>query len=527
MNQVVANYSEANIPLEVMWTDIDYMEYRRTMSLDPYRFPLDKMQELVHTLHDRQQKYIVMVDPAVAKVDYPTYERGVSEDAFMKLENGSWYTGVVWAGPSVFPDWFAPATQTYWNDQFEAFFSPEDGVDIDGLWIDMNEASNFCDYPCPDPELYSIQNNNPPRPPPARMYSPYAIPGFSDDFQPQCSAYVTFNVNAIVNITAEYLLLLGEAFALGNGIPRDAPLMWPYETDPPVFNLTVQLPANTEVSYEYVRYEYSVDGTYTFETENRTVQTGDCNGFDDPQQVNDELDDSASAQPRKLLRRTLPENHPHHVQILHPRQTPFPDTSGSMLGLPDRELLNPPYNISNHQGEGNLSVQTIPTNLYHRNGLNEYDAHNLYGTMMSTASRWAMINRRPGLRPLMYAVVVFVTRNLVAVLTPSQHYSIDICWRWAACWVWDRHSALKMCATDLLPRHWFGDNIATWLQYRTSIQQMIEFAGLFQMPMVGSDVCGFNGNTTIYLCSRWAMLGAVSLGHLCSNDARRVLMVLT
>lgn len=124
-----------------MWTDIDYMHYRRTMSLDPLRFPIDKMQQMVRTLHDRQQKYIVMVDPAVAKVSYPPYDEGVEDDVFMKEQNGTWYTGVVWAGSSVFPDWFAPNTQRYWNEQFEDFFSPEDGIDIDGLWIDMNEVS--------------------------------------------------------------------------------------------------------------------------------------------------------------------------------------------------------------------------------------------------------------------------------------------------------------------------------------------------------------------------------------------------
>jgi alpha-glucosidase len=100
---VIANYSTANNPLETMWTDIDYMNYRRTLSLDPARFPLDKMRQMIDHLHAHQQHYIVMVDPAVAKYPYTPFQQGQSSDAFLKRQNDSLYTGVVWAGASVFP----------------------------------------------------------------------------------------------------------------------------------------------------------------------------------------------------------------------------------------------------------------------------------------------------------------------------------------------------------------------------------------------------------------------------------------
>ena len=91
--EVIANYSAADIPLETMWTDIDYMDLRKVFTLDPERFPLARMRDIVQYLHAHEQHYVMMVDPGVAHQNYPTYNRGAADDIFLKRPNGSYFEG--------------------------------------------------------------------------------------------------------------------------------------------------------------------------------------------------------------------------------------------------------------------------------------------------------------------------------------------------------------------------------------------------------------------------------------------------
>eukprot|EP00246_Nothoceros_aenigmaticus_P004860 TRINITY_DN1657_c0_g1_i1.p1 TRINITY_DN1657_c0_g1~~TRINITY_DN1657_c0_g1_i1.p1 ORF type:complete len:909 (+),score=151.26 TRINITY_DN1657_c0_g1_i1:150-2876(+) len=142
LEYVVAKYKESNIPLDVMWTDIDYMDGWRDFTLDPVNFPEDGMQKFVEKLHADGQKYVVIIDPGIMVDDnYTSYVRGLEADIFVKNAAGENYLGQVWPGPVYFPDFLNPNTLPYWTREISDFHKI---LPYDGLWIDMNEPSNFC-----------------------------------------------------------------------------------------------------------------------------------------------------------------------------------------------------------------------------------------------------------------------------------------------------------------------------------------------------------------------------------------------
>jgi alpha-glucosidase len=51
---------------------------------------------------------------------------------------------------------------SFWTNEIQLFFNASSGVDVDGLWIDMNEPASFCGYPCNDPFEQAARQGLPP-----------------------------------------------------------------------------------------------------------------------------------------------------------------------------------------------------------------------------------------------------------------------------------------------------------------------------------------------------------------------------
>ena len=186
--QVVANYSEAGIPLETMWSDIDYMDHRAVFTSSPTLYPRSLYRQVVDSLHHNKQRFVMMVDPAVAVREYGTYNRGAEQDVFIKRwdGSGSYHNGVVWPGRTVFPDWYHPNTTQWWIDEFKTFFDPNTGYNIDALWIDMNEPASFLPYIDANPDRIAVEQDSPPKAPTSRA-PPYPIEGIPGTFPPSNS----------------------------------------------------------------------------------------------------------------------------------------------------------------------------------------------------------------------------------------------------------------------------------------------------------------------------------------------------
>ncbi|THU98207.1 hypothetical protein K435DRAFT_777589 [Dendrothele bispora CBS 962.96] len=147
----VENMRAADIPLEVMWNDIDLYHALRDFTSDPVSFPAEEMRSFIRELAENDQKYIPILDAALPKLTnatdiYHPYTKGAELDTFVKNPDGSEYIGQVWPGYTVFPDWFSNTTQDWWTEALLNWSLS--GIEFSGIWLDMNEIASFCTGSC-------------------------------------------------------------------------------------------------------------------------------------------------------------------------------------------------------------------------------------------------------------------------------------------------------------------------------------------------------------------------------------------
>ncbi|MDX9773425.1 MAG: glycoside hydrolase family 31 protein [Bacteroidales bacterium] len=138
VKEVASEFRKRNIPCDVIWMDIDYMQDFKIFTFNPEDFP--DPAGLNDYLHSINFKSVWMIDPGVKKEEgYFVYEQGTAGDNWVHSSSNNVYSGDVWPGKCVFPDFTMPETRQWWGTLYNDFIN----TGIDGVWNDMNEPSVF------------------------------------------------------------------------------------------------------------------------------------------------------------------------------------------------------------------------------------------------------------------------------------------------------------------------------------------------------------------------------------------------
>ena len=107
---VIANYEKNGIPLDTIWSDIDYMKDFEDFTIDEENFPLSDMKKI-----KENYRYIPIIDAGIM-VNGIAYAEGLKRNVFVNDALGKPFVGSVWPGDTTFVDFLHPNASKYWSD---------------------------------------------------------------------------------------------------------------------------------------------------------------------------------------------------------------------------------------------------------------------------------------------------------------------------------------------------------------------------------------------------------------------------
>ena len=138
IRRVCRMHRENNIPLDMIYVDIDYMDGYRNFTVDDKAYP--NFPAFVEEMQSQNIHLIPIIDAGCkAESGYFVDDEGVEKGYFVKEADGSEFVGVVWPGEVHFPDFLNPDARRWFGDKYKILMDQG----IDGFWNDMNEPAIF------------------------------------------------------------------------------------------------------------------------------------------------------------------------------------------------------------------------------------------------------------------------------------------------------------------------------------------------------------------------------------------------
>lgn len=138
--EVATRLRNDRIPADALYLDIDFQQKNRPFTVDSQTFP--DLEGTLARLRAMNFHVVAITDLHIAKVEgenYAPFDSGVAGNEFLHRPDGSVYSGSVWPGPSVFPDFSRAESRAWWGTLYRPFTA----MGFAGFWNDMNEPSIF------------------------------------------------------------------------------------------------------------------------------------------------------------------------------------------------------------------------------------------------------------------------------------------------------------------------------------------------------------------------------------------------
>ncbi|HEY7834886.1 MAG TPA: TIM-barrel domain-containing protein [Ktedonobacterales bacterium] len=136
LRAIAAEFRARRIPCDALYLDIDYMDGWRDFTWSPTRYP--DPAGLLGELAADGFKVVTIIDPGIRRDPTdPTFTEGLARDAFCRWPDGTLFTGKVWPGECVFPDFSQASVRAWWGERHRALVE----AGVAGIWTDMNEPA--------------------------------------------------------------------------------------------------------------------------------------------------------------------------------------------------------------------------------------------------------------------------------------------------------------------------------------------------------------------------------------------------